>query len=136
MYGRLVRPDGSVVVPGEIADGLLRLLVLGVTTASQRNAGGRPSPAVLEVLHALNMAAVKADEAPVSVNGPSIGEMGIIEVHSKYWKSSAEAAGLLQCTERSVRRACVAGKLPARKVGRQWLISEEDLDTYRFGKAA
>lgn len=135
-FARLVRPDGSVVVPAAVADGMLRLLVLGVTTASRMNAGGSPSVAVLEVLHALNMAAVKADEVPMSVSGPKSDETGIIEVQGVTWQTCSEVAALLQCTERSVRRACEQGRLPAKKTGRQWLIREDHLDTYRFGKAA
>lgn len=135
-FARLVRPDGSVVVPAAVADGMLRLLVLGVTTASRMNAGGSPSVAVLQVLHALNMAAVKAVDAPLSVNGPVFEEMGSIGVKGVTWQTCSEVAALLQCTERSVRRACEQGRLPALKKGRQWLIREDHLDTYRFGKAA
>jgi excisionase family DNA binding protein len=132
----LVRADGSVVVPAAVADGMLRLLVLGVTTAARMNAGGSPSVPVLEVLHALNMAAVKAVDAPVSVSGPESDETRIIRVQGVSWRTCSEVAALLQCTERSVRRACEQGRLPAKKTGRQWLIREDHLDTYRFGKAA
>lgn len=135
-FARLVRPDGSVVVPAAVADGMLRLLVLGVTTASRMNAGGSPSVDVLEVLHALNVAAVKAGDAHVSGIGPVFEESVTVGVQGESWLTCSEVAALLQCTERSVRRACEQGRLPALKKGRQWLIHEDHLDTYRFGKAA
>lgn len=133
-YAHLLRPDGSVVVPGGVAEAMLRLLVLGVTAAARRDAGGRPAVRVLEVLHALNAAAVK--EAEMSANGRDYSGSVKLGVSGGSWLSCAEVAALLQCTGRTVRRACEAGRLPARKVGRQWLVSETALDTYRFGKAA
>ncbi|TDF86884.1 helix-turn-helix domain-containing protein [Arthrobacter terricola] len=57
-----------------------------------------------------------------------------MDIQGESWKTSAEAASLLQCTERSVRRACEQGRLSASKLGRQWLISPEALNDYRFGK--
>lgn len=132
-YARLVQADGSVVVPGAVADGVLRLLVLGVTRASQRNAGGRPTDSVLEVLHALNQAAVKAAESSTSGSGSDIAEKRTMITQDGNWMDSKEAAALLDCTDRAIRLACGQGRLYARKTGRQWMIHEKDLDTYRFG---
>ncbi|MFG1617358.1 helix-turn-helix domain-containing protein [Nonomuraea wenchangensis] len=40
--------------------------------------------------------------------------------------STAEQAARMGCTERYVQRLCQAGRLPARRIGRTWLITQED----------
>ncbi|WP_371130825.1 helix-turn-helix domain-containing protein [Arthrobacter sp. SDTb3-6] len=71
----------------------------------------------------------------MSASGPDVDEKRILEEQRVIAvKTSSEVAALLQCTDRSVRRACGQGRLRATKTGRQWLIRENDLDTYRFGK--
>lgn len=126
----LIRPDGSVVVPAAIADAVVRLLVLGLTQAHHTNAGGRVSAQMVDVLHALNVAAIKDSE--MSARGRDYSTSGIIEVSGEKLLTSREVSALLALTERQVRRLCEQGKLPAQKLGQHWLISETDLDTYRF----
>ena len=129
-YARLVRSDGSVVVPAGVADAVVRLLVLGLTEAQHANAGGRVSPQMMDVLHALNAAAIREDE--MSARGRDYSSSGKINVSVQNLLTPQEAAALLQCTDRQVRRLCEQGKLPARKLGQHWLIAEPDLDKYRF----
>jgi excisionase family DNA binding protein len=126
----LIRPDGSIVIPAAVADSVLRLLVLGLTQAQHANAGGRPTIETVNVLHALNMAAIKDSE--MSARGRDYSSSGTIEVSGEKLLTSRESALSLHCTERQVRRLCEQGKLPALKIGQHWLISETDLDTYRF----
>ena len=40
---------------------------------------------------------------------------------------TAQAAALTGLSEQSIRRLCGAGTIPARKVGRDWLIRRGDL---------
>lgn len=126
----LIRPDGSVVVPAAVADAVLRLLVLGLTDVHHKNAGGRPSSETVNVLHALNVAAIK--ESEMSARGRDYNSFGIIRESDKGFLTPREIAVLLHCSERQVRRLCEQGKLPAQKLGQHWLIAESDLDTYRF----
>lgn len=126
----LIRPDGSVVVPAAVADAVVRLLVLGLTQTQHANAGGRVSSQMMGVLHALNVAAIKEDE--MSARGRDYSTSGTIEVSGEKLLTAREVSALLAVTERQVRRLCEQGKLPARKLGQHWLISETDLDTYRF----
>ena len=50
--------------------------------------------------------------------------------------SSSEAAEVLGVTDRAVRLACEAGRLPATRTARRWQITRTDLDTYRRDRAA
>jgi excisionase family DNA binding protein len=47
----------------------------------------------------------------------------------------AEAAGRLACTPRGVRKAITDGRLPAEKVGREWLITEAELQNFQRKRA-
>lgn len=42
----------------------------------------------------------------------------------------AQAATYLQVSERTVRRACKEGRLPAGRIGRMWRISRRALDDF------
>lgn len=135
-YAHLVRPDGSVVVPPEVADRVLRILVIGLSESVRRNAGGRPSQPVINVLHALNAAAAREEEQS-SANGTDFGEKRIMDsIQGGSWVTCREAAALLQCTDRAIRKACGQGRLPATKHGITWFINVQDLDRYRFGEAS
>ena len=134
-YAALIRTDGAVLVPSGVADGLLRLLVLGIVEARKRDGdGGSLTNAAMLVLHALNVAATKdAEAAAISVSGSQNSETRRIGARDQIMTCKAVAA-LLGCTTRTTRLACEQGRLPAHKVGRQWLILEKDLDIFRFGK--
>lgn len=43
---------------------------------------------------------------------------------------SAEAAALLKTTRQQIRKMIQSGELPAVKVGREWRIPAESLDTF------
>jgi excisionase family DNA binding protein len=45
--------------------------------------------------------------------------------------TTAQVAAILQVTRRRVQAIIAAGRLPARKLGRDWLIEPADLAAYR-----
>jgi excisionase family DNA binding protein len=50
------------------------------------------------------------------------------------WLTIADVAELLQVSERTVRRWLDAGDLAAHKLGRQWRISDKDLEQYLLSR--
>jgi excisionase family DNA binding protein len=119
----LVREDGSVVVPPALAGEVLRRLLRDLTAEVQAN-GGRLAPGVYALLWALRGAQGAGDkgfavtEAPDgSVAGTPVSGAGIVEI------STAEAARRMGCSESYVRRLARSGRVPARRLGAQWLIS-------------
>lgn len=138
-YGNPLRPDGSVLVPPHIADKVLRLLMIALRTAQRANAGGIPARDVVGILRALHIAAIKDAEQASSASGTEESKSVSVKVRESpvlafpgQWVSCSDAAALLECSPRSVRKACEQGRLPATKTGRQWLITKDALDTYRF----
>lgn len=81
---------------------------------------GRPvPPCVIEHIRDLRQAGRMSDTGRAET-GPAI-----IEV------STDEAARILGCTPRHVRRLCQAGRLSARRAGRRaWMITLNDLTDY------
>jgi excisionase family DNA binding protein len=131
----LVRRDGAVVVPARIANPLLRLLTRGILDIRKANGGGVMSADLMIVLEALQISAIRENERVSSANGTAFSVSGNVGIAGDELTSS-EAAHLLECTDRAVRKACKEQRLVGRKVGRQWLIRADALDNYRFGKTA
>ncbi|MEH6794029.1 MAG: excisionase family DNA-binding protein [Rhodococcus sp. (in: high G+C Gram-positive bacteria)] len=52
------------------------------------------------------------------------------------WVSTTEAAGILCCTTRAVRKAIVENRLNATRVGRSYRINREDLEHFRAARKA
>lgn len=130
--GTLVRPDGSVVIPARLTPWVRSLIDAAVRDLRRAGRGGNFGADVLEMLDALTL-------SEVSPKGPLIRGESRIEVDGSGDASgeiltSARAAELLQCTPRSVTRACRAGRLRGRLVGYTWLIYERDLAEYRHNK--
>ncbi|GAB3169811.1 helix-turn-helix domain-containing protein [Streptomyces incanus] len=124
---RLLRADGSVVIPASVAGDVLRRLARDLTAEIQAN-GGTPSPAVYATFWALYGAARADDEKGcelVRTPGGFPGETGVagsasVEVSAGDW---AERHG---CSVQYARRLAKAGRVPARRVGREWLITEAE----------
>lgn len=120
---RLLRPDGSVVVPAELAGRVLRILLRDASARVQTD-GGKLSTAVHSLLWTLHYAAEAHDEKGsslvrtpgMSASGPAVGDAATLE------ESTAEAARRLGCTERHARRLARSGQVPARRVAGVWLI--------------
>ncbi|WP_031104972.1 helix-turn-helix domain-containing protein [Streptomyces sp. NRRL S-146] len=125
----LLRPDGSVTVPAAVAGDVLRTLVIGLT-ARVRADGGAVAPGVSTLLHALQTAAVRADESrhgfvdesPATV--PATVEM-----------TAHQAAQVLGCSDQYARSLARSGRVRARRAGPVWLIDRASLDAYRTGRS-
>jgi excisionase family DNA binding protein len=126
----LRRPDGSVLVPAEIAGGLLRLAVLGLRELVRRD-GGAVAPELHRLLYALHEAAEAAEAPevePATTCACGSSRAGYVIV--------AEASGLLDCSPSWVRFLARRGVLQATRAGRDWLIDRASLDAYRHGRTA
>ncbi|MGW6462583.1 helix-turn-helix domain-containing protein [Streptomyces rubiginosohelvolus] len=114
---RLLREDGSVVVPPELADGVLRVLLRDVGARLKADRGAVPL-STSSLLWALALAAEQAEEGEGSACGTPAERPVSVEI------STAEAARELGCSEGYVRRLARAGRLRGRKVGPVWLVAE------------
>ncbi|WP_411146989.1 hypothetical protein [Streptomyces sp. x-80] len=127
---RLLRADGSVIVPAAVAGDVLRALIRDLT-ARVRADGGEVSPGIRGLLYALHTAAQRADAfdlvtAPFesAATGTPARPSGTVAV--------ADAAALMGCTPRYVRTLIADGRLTAERVGaRVWAIDPTTLDHYR-----
>jgi len=129
----LVRGDGSVVVPPQIAEEVLKVLTHGLI-ARVRADGGEISPAARRVLFALHDANVRyvdqqAEHLPMSELGSSRSTPSSVEL------TVDQAAALLECSPRHVRRLVTTGRVSGRRAGWAWLIDAADLTAFRSGRS-
>lgn len=124
-----LRPDGSVVIPADVAGEVLRSLVRDLT-ARVRADGGEVSPSVRRVLYALHEAAQRSEPPTGSDSGTPAPLPATVEL------TAHQAALLLECSPEYARRLARSGRVDARRAGPAWLISRASLDAYRKGKAA
>lgn len=111
--------DGSVAVPASVAADVLRLLVLGLD-ALVRKDGGEVSPRARALLLELHRAAqAYAEGLPVPSSELSGSPSATVEV------SVAQAARVMGSSREYVRRLCRREVLPARRIGREWLVTIE-----------
>jgi excisionase family DNA binding protein len=122
----LVLPDGTVLIPPDVARELLRPLVLGLA-ARCRADGTTLSPRTVRLLHALHNA---AEHQASSVTGTPTPATATVEL------TAPEAAQLIGCSTEYVRRLARTGRLHGRRAGTAWLIDRTSLDTYRHGASA
>ncbi|AYF31471.1 hypothetical protein CSH63_29300 [Micromonospora tulbaghiae] len=120
----LLRPDGAVLVPGEVAGELLAAAVRDMTARARRD-GLSVSPRAVVVLQALHVAAERHDTDRFA-NEPPPRPAAKVEIDSE------DAAQRMGCTAQHVTRLCRAGRITGRQVGRVWLIDRASLDSYRF----
>ncbi|MBK6040825.1 helix-turn-helix domain-containing protein [Streptomyces sp. MBT55] len=114
---RLLREDGSVLIPAVLADPVLRILLRDVSARVAVD-GGKVAPGVSGLLWALKAAADQAEAEAGSAPGTPAERPVSVEI------STAEAARELGCSEGYVRRLVRAGRLRGRKVGPVWLVAE------------
>lgn len=126
-----VRSDGALVVPARVAEEFLRVFTRGVLYS--RAKGIPVNTDMVVVLDALQRAAM-AEDAAGSDLGTMVGGPVNVVVADVPLVTAGQAAERLGCTARAITKAIGNGTLLGRKVGHQWLIREQDLDTYRFGK--
>ncbi|MFF3092131.1 helix-turn-helix domain-containing protein [Streptomyces cyaneofuscatus] len=113
---RLVREDGSVIIPPELSAVVLRVLLRDVGARLKADRGAVPL-STSSLLWALALAAERAEAAEGSANGPFPDRPVSMEI------SASQAAEELGCSARHARRLARSGRLPARRVGRAWLIA-------------
>ncbi|ARI56648.1 hypothetical protein A6E92_22190 [Streptomyces sp. S8] len=114
---RLLRPDGSVVIPAALAGPVLRVLLRDVGARLQSDQAAVPLP-VTSLFWALALAAERAEAEEGSAPGTPAERPVSVEI------STADAARELGCSEGYVRRLARAGRLQGRKVGPVWLVAE------------
>ena len=113
---RLIREDGSVVVPPGLAGEVLRIVLRDVSVRVRAD-GGELSQGVRELLWGLHAAASEAERAADgSVGGTLEGATGTVEI------GIPDAARRLGCSREYARRLARGGRIPARRVGRTWLV--------------
>ncbi|GAA2218852.1 helix-turn-helix domain-containing protein [Streptomyces indiaensis] len=123
-------PDGSVTIPAPLAREVVRALVRDLT-ARVRADGGEVSPAVRGIVRALHEAAAwRPDE------GGSGGGTPVERAASVQEVTTEQAAELLGCSTRYVRRLAGSGRVAARRAGPVWLIDRASLDAFRTGGVA
>jgi excisionase family DNA binding protein len=127
----LFQEDGSVVIPASIAPEVLRALVRDLSERVRVD-GGEVSPAVRGVLFALRTA---SDQQPCPAGGSASGTSSDLGVSVRE-VTTEQAAELLGCSRRYVRRLASLKRVTARRAGRVWLIDRASLDAYRNGGAA
>lgn len=119
----LVLPDGSVLIPPDVARELLRPLVLGLATRCRAD-GINLSPRTIGLLHAPHNSAEHQGSSGTGTPDPGPATVEL---------TAPEAAELLACSPEYVRRLARTGRLSGRRAGRAWLINRDSLNTYRHG---
>ncbi|WP_406360341.1 hypothetical protein OID55_11020 [Streptomyces sp. NBC_00715] len=124
---RLVREDGAVVVPASVAGEVLRILLRDLG-ARVRVDGGELSTGVRDLLWTLHFAAqAEAEKGAQLVSTPAGSDHGTpVAGAASVEISATEWASRIGCSTEYARRMARAGRVPARRVGRQWLISPGD----------
>ncbi|TDT95334.1 excisionase family DNA binding protein [Streptomyces sp. 846.5] len=129
--GSLMRPDGAVLVPPAVAGDVLRLVELGLTVRVRAD-GGELSPAARSLLFALHDANVRyLDGQDALLTMSEFGSSGSAQPSVEL--TVDQAAALLECTPRHVRRLVATGRVSGRRAGWAWLINAASLDGYRLG---
>ncbi|MFI9174889.1 helix-turn-helix domain-containing protein [Streptomyces lincolnensis] len=111
-----------MIIPPALAGEVLRRLLRDVTAEMEAD-GGRLGPQVYSLLWALRTAQdddEKESEAPPTPSGSAAGTP--VAAAATVEISAGELAARMGCSAEYARRLARAGKVPARRVGRQWLI--------------
>lgn len=125
------RPDGSVVVPARVVPALFELVTLGMTMG--RSLGLPVNTYFVVVLDALAVAAEAEKSRDGSFPGTMVGDSVSLKASDESRWTTGQAAVRLGCSPRAVTKAIQSRKLPGRKVGHQWFITESDLEAYAHG---
>ncbi|MGO9502741.1 MAG: helix-turn-helix domain-containing protein [Streptosporangiaceae bacterium] len=105
--------DAGVRVPRELCGVVARLAVLGLAELSRRDGGLSPAPGLAALLSELSA----RGRGRATVRVPLMAPLG-----------SSEAAQMAGVSARSVRRLAAAGRLRARRQGRDWLIDPDAIE--------
>lgn len=109
---------GGVVVPAAMCRQVARWVLAGVRAevAAERDHGGPPFPAAPYMdLHRALLSAASAVDGTTDVTPPPARLL-----------STREAGRHLGLGARRIRQLAASGRVPARKLGRQWWITMEE----------
>lgn len=125
----LLDADGVVRTPARLAGWVRSLVEAGLADIRRSGRGSALGADVLEFLDALQ-------SAELSENGRIVegAERIVLGDGIDLMLTSSQAAEVLECDARTVRRAFESGKLRGQKLGHEWVTSQKDLDEFRFGK--
>ncbi|MGW0596113.1 helix-turn-helix domain-containing protein [Streptomyces sp. NPDC002776] len=126
---RLLRPDGSVMVPASVAGEVLRALVRDLSGRARAD-GGEVSPEARRVLYALHAAAVQDEGA-----GPAFAPETPVRAAASVELTARQVAEILGCSAQYARTLARSGRVRARRAGPAWLIDSASLDAYRTGRS-
>ncbi|QQM42817.1 helix-turn-helix domain-containing protein [Streptomyces liliifuscus] len=118
--------EGMVVVPRSLAAVVFSAVVLHLSDRTRADGGAITPEArtLLRDLHQAASGAVSGTSTPAPATVDTARVMGV-----------AEAADVLGCNPRYVRRLCHAGRIPAQRIPGGWVIERTALDDYRHGRA-
>lgn len=118
----VVSQDGSIFAPPEVWAWLSAKASQVVRRDRQ---SGHEVDRLLEFVQATAEAAqmqTRADDTVVSSPKPTDAATTRLEI------TTEEAAMRMHCSAQYVRRLCVQGRIPARRVGSQWLVDSAGID--------
>ncbi|MGA5262438.1 helix-turn-helix domain-containing protein [Streptomyces griseoincarnatus] len=118
-----------LAVPRSTARALERALMLGLL-AESRATGAEPTPEAARILRELHAAAHGHRHVSVSPPAPT----PTVDSGLERMLGTREAAAVLGCDTSHVRRLCLTGRLPARRITGGWLIDSTALDNFRHGR--
>ncbi|MFE8013636.1 helix-turn-helix domain-containing protein [Streptomyces antibioticus] len=123
-------PDGPLVPP-ELARIIVGPLFRHVRDELRTN-GGTLRPEIEAFMIAVHRAADTTDNPTMSASGSTTSQPATL---TDGFEGSVlctwDAAQVLECTPRHVRRLCETGELPAQRTRSGWLIQQTDLDRFR-----
>lgn len=128
----MVSGTRGLLVPAHLVRHLNSLSTIGLRELLRRSPGGRVPAELANLLHVMQVYEIVQQEA-TSANGSEFAVSDTVENASEDagWVTSAQAARSLECSARWVTQELRTGRLPGRRVGRQWLIRSQDLTAYR-----
>ena len=118
----------TLTFPRTSARALERILSAGLTVAYRAD-GGKPTPEAARLLQELHAAAQGHRHVSVSPPAPT----PTLDSGLERMLGTREAAAVLGCDTSHVRRLCLTGRLPARRITGGWLIDSTALDNFRHG---
>lgn len=111
-------PEDGVTVAPQLCRVVARLAVLGLAEITCRDGGPPSVPGLASLLTALDSS---SGTAPVTVM-PDI------------WITTSQAAAVLGLSCRQARKLAAAGRLIARRHGRDWQVSRQSAQDYARGR--
>ncbi len=121
----MATPRTALVIPGMLLDRFERVLVLARVVASQSgNQQAKEDLNVLFDLLELGGEGGSSARATTVSNPASLGNELL---------TVSQAANRMGCSPQAIRKACGEGRLKADRVGRDWVIRLDELNTYRYG---